>query len=138
MNSSSILFLVYPEIDSKSWYLMPRSLNWPFNNLISSLPLFSNRSFLLTTIQFFFSMSSLSNSKSSLVRILNWSSNSISGFSGSKKIIRLLVLEICFKNLIPRPKPVEAPSIKPGISAITYDLSKYLIVPRFGLRVVNG
>ena len=53
-------------------------------------------------------------------------------------MIRLFVLEICFRNLIPRPKPEDAPSIRPGISAITYDLSKYLIVPRFGLRVVNG
>jgi len=29
------------------------------------------------------------------------------------------VLDICFKNLIPKPAPSEAPSISPGISAIT-------------------
>ena len=29
------------------------------------------------------------------------------------------VLEMCCKNLIPSPAPSEAPSIKPGISAIT-------------------
>ena len=37
---------------------------------------------------------------------------------------------MCFKNLIPRPWPSDAPSIIPGISAITKLLSEYLIVPR--------
>ena len=37
----------------------------------------------------------------------------------STKISKRPVLEICLRNLIPSPAPSEAPSIKPGISAIT-------------------
>jgi hypothetical protein len=37
----------------------------------------------------------------------------------STKINKRPVLEICFKNFMPRPAPSDAPSIRPGISAIT-------------------
>ncbi len=41
----------------------------------------------------------------------------------SIKCNRDLHLSICFKNLIPKPVPVCAPSIRPGISASVISLS---------------
>ena len=41
----------------------------------------------------------------------------------SIKCKRDLHLSICFKNLIPRPVPLCAPSTKPGISATVTSLS---------------
>ena len=41
---------------------------------------------------------------------------------------------ICFKNLIPRPFPRDAPSISPGMSAIIFLLGN---TPRLGERVVK-
>ena len=42
-----------------------------------------------------------------------------SGKNKSTNINNKPVLEICFKNFIPKPAPSDAPSINPGISAIT-------------------
>ena len=46
---------------------------------------------------------------------------------------------MCLKNSVPKPTPSLAPSINPGISAIT-KLSPYsgLTTPKFGTSVVNG
>ena len=46
---------------------------------------------------------------------------------------------ICFKKVSPRPRPSEAPSIIPGISAIIMSLSSSIRkTPRFGIIVVKG
>ena len=62
-----------------------------------------------------------------------------SKFSSVISIIwsNVLHLSICFRNLIPNPTPVCAPSINPGISAIVISLSSYVATPKLGLRVVN-
>ena len=49
-----------------------------------------------------------------------------------------LHLSICPRNLSPNPLPSWAPSIRPGISAITSSLVLYLAIPRTGFKVVNG
>ena len=49
-----------------------------------------------------------------------------------------LVLSMCLKNWCPRPTPSEAPSIRPGISAITKPLPPSIsTTPRLGLSVVK-
>ena len=45
---------------------------------------------------------------------------------------------MCFKNSIPKPFPSLAPSIKPGISAITKSILSTFTVPKLGTKVVNG
>ena len=46
---------------------------------------------------------------------------------------------ICRKNLNPRPLPSLAPSIMPGMSAITNEvLSRCATIPRFGVSVVKA
>src|SRR5262249_22904147 len=42
------------------------------------------------------------------------------------------------RNWMPKPCPVCAPSINPGMSATTNVLSSMLATPRFGSSVVNG
>lgn len=45
---------------------------------------------------------------------------------------------MCLKKRCPRPFPSAAPSIIPGISAITNDLkSRYSTIPRLGFKVVT-
>lgn len=52
--------------------------------------------------------------------------------------IMTLVLSICRRNSCPRPTPSEAPSISPGISAITKPFpSSMSTTPRFGCNVVK-
>src|SRR3989337_2981868 len=45
---------------------------------------------------------------------------------------------MCLRNAIPRPLPRLAPSIRPGISAITKEAEYSVSTPKFGETVVNG
>src|SRR3990170_1320139 len=45
---------------------------------------------------------------------------------------------MCLRNAIPNPLPRLAPSIRPGISAITKDDEYSVSTPKFGETVVNG
>ncbi len=58
---------------------------------------------------------------------------------GSTRCSSSRVRSTCFRNRMPRPAPVWAPLISPGMSATTKLLSSaHRTTPRFGTRVVNG
>ncbi len=82
--------------------------------------------------------SSLENFSSSFLSTINCSFKGICLIGSSTKS-KKLVLSMCFKKASPKPLPTLAPSIIPGISAITKELySSTSTSPSFGVRVVNS
>jgi hypothetical protein len=48
------------------------------------------------------------------------------------------VLSMCLRKASPRPLPLDAPSMMPGMSAMTKVFSLSSRTPRAGVRVVKG
>ena len=75
---------------------------------------------------------------SSLIALISSTGSLPSTLAASTIWIITLVLSMCFKNSCPRPIPSLAPSIRPGISAITKPLLPSIsTTPRFGASVVK-
>ncbi|MNR40953.1 hypothetical protein D3C85_1592880 [compost metagenome] len=109
--------------------------------MVSSRSSSGSMSTLFSTSQrgLLYSASSYLRSSSTMARASRTGSTSGSNGAMSTRCSRMPVRDRCLRKRWPRPAPSAAPSIRPGMSAITkLEVSSMRTTPRFGCRVVNG